>query len=264
MRQFVPLVRLLRPELASIPHPMRAATVKAQFWSMFAHPEDLDPSVADVAADEFCRTYRTRAARVAFFAALRNIYLDEPHGHDGFWSRLVEPRAARAVRLGRRRQARPGELLAARRRGAAERRADRARGVRPRPAGRARRADEPADPRARRRGDPGAGGAARSGARGPRRADGRLARRRVGGASPGKIAAMADPATGADQAQTNGHGAKANGNGARQARDRATGLAGSPAARRARRRSSAPASSRPGRRPPAASSAGSRSAPSAR
>ena len=90
MRQFVPLVRVLRPELASIPHPMRAATVKAQFWSMFAHPEDLDPTVADVAADEFCRTYRTRAARVAFFAALRNIYLDEPHGHDGFWSRLAE------------------------------------------------------------------------------------------------------------------------------------------------------------------------------
>ena len=89
-RHLVPLVKLIRPELASIPHSPRAATVRAQLWSMFARPERLDPAVADVAADEFCRTYRSRAARVAFFAALRNIYLDEPYGHQGFWSRLAQ------------------------------------------------------------------------------------------------------------------------------------------------------------------------------
>jgi pimeloyl-ACP methyl ester carboxylesterase len=89
-RELVPLVRLLRPELASIPHPLRAATVRAQFWSLFARPERLDPATADIAADEFLRTYRTRAGRVAFFAAMRNIYLDEPHGVDGFWSRLAD------------------------------------------------------------------------------------------------------------------------------------------------------------------------------
>jgi pimeloyl-ACP methyl ester carboxylesterase len=89
-RELVPLVRLLRPELASIPHPLRAATVRAQFWSLFARPERLDPVTADIAAEEFLRTYRSRAGRVAFFAALRNIYLDEPHGVDGFWSRLAE------------------------------------------------------------------------------------------------------------------------------------------------------------------------------
>lgn len=88
-RELVPLVKLLRPEIASIPHPLRTATVRAQFWGLFARPERLDPAAADVAADEFCRTYRSRAARVAFFAAARNIYLDEPHGHDGFWSRLA-------------------------------------------------------------------------------------------------------------------------------------------------------------------------------
>ena len=88
-RVLVPLVKLLRPELASIPHPLRVATVRAQFWSLFARPDRLDPAAADVAADEFCRTYRSRAARVAFFAAARNIYLDEPDGHDGFWSRLA-------------------------------------------------------------------------------------------------------------------------------------------------------------------------------
>jgi pimeloyl-ACP methyl ester carboxylesterase len=91
-RELVPLVRLLRPELASIPHPLRAATVRAQFWSLFARPERLDPAAADIAADEFLRTYRSRAGRVAFFAALRNIYLDEPHGVDGFWSRLADLR----------------------------------------------------------------------------------------------------------------------------------------------------------------------------
>jgi pimeloyl-ACP methyl ester carboxylesterase len=83
-------VKLLRPELASIPHPLRAATVRAHFWGLFARPERLDPAAADIAADEFCRTYRSRAARVAFFAAARNIYLDEPHGTEGFWSRLAD------------------------------------------------------------------------------------------------------------------------------------------------------------------------------
>jgi pimeloyl-ACP methyl ester carboxylesterase len=94
-RELVPLVRLLRPELASIPHPLRTATVRGQFWSLFAHPDRLDPATAEIAADEFCRTYRSRAARVAFFAAARNIYLDEPHGADGFWARLatLEPPA---------------------------------------------------------------------------------------------------------------------------------------------------------------------------
>jgi pimeloyl-ACP methyl ester carboxylesterase len=91
-RELVPLVKLLRPELASIPHALRTATVRAQFWGLFARPERLDPAAADIAADEFCRTYRSRAARVAFFAAARNIYLDEPHGHEGFWSRLAELR----------------------------------------------------------------------------------------------------------------------------------------------------------------------------
>jgi pimeloyl-ACP methyl ester carboxylesterase/putative sterol carrier protein len=94
-RELVPLVKLLRPELAAIPHPMRAALVREQFWSMFARPERLDPSVADIAADEFCRNYRSRSARVAFYAAARNIYLDAPWGERGFWTRLaaLEPPA---------------------------------------------------------------------------------------------------------------------------------------------------------------------------
>ncbi len=88
-RALVPLVRLVRPEIAAIPHQIRTAQVRAQFWSLFARPDRLDPAAADVAADEFCRTYRSRSARIAFFAALRNIYLDAPHGERGFWTRLA-------------------------------------------------------------------------------------------------------------------------------------------------------------------------------
>ena len=94
-RELAPLVRLLRPELAAIPHPMRAAQVRETFWSLFARPERLDPAAADIVADEFCKTYRSRSGRVAFFAAARNIYLDAPHGERGFWTRLsqLEPPA---------------------------------------------------------------------------------------------------------------------------------------------------------------------------
>ena len=38
--------------------------------------------------DEFLRAYLTRSGRAAFYAAARNIYLDEPHGEAGFWTRL--------------------------------------------------------------------------------------------------------------------------------------------------------------------------------
>jgi pimeloyl-ACP methyl ester carboxylesterase len=87
-RELVPLVKLIRPELAAIPHPLRTARVREQFWSLFARPERLDPTAADVAADEFCRTYRSRSARIAFFAAARNIYLEAPGGERGLWTRL--------------------------------------------------------------------------------------------------------------------------------------------------------------------------------
>jgi pimeloyl-ACP methyl ester carboxylesterase len=88
-RELVPLVKLIRPELAAIPHPLRAARVREQFWGLFARPEQLDPLVADLAAEEFCRIYRSRSARVALFAAARNIYLDPPHGERGLWTRLA-------------------------------------------------------------------------------------------------------------------------------------------------------------------------------
>ena len=89
-RELVPLVKLARPELAAIPHPLSEATVRSQLEGLFAQPERLDPAAAEIAIEEFRRSYRSRAGRVAFFAAARNIYLDEPHGEAGFYARLAE------------------------------------------------------------------------------------------------------------------------------------------------------------------------------
>lgn len=45
--------------------------------------------------DEFLRAYLHPRGRAAFYAAARNIYLEEPHGPDGFWTRLptLQPEA---------------------------------------------------------------------------------------------------------------------------------------------------------------------------
>jgi len=40
--------------------------------------------------DEFLRAYLTPRGRVAFYAAARQIYLEEPHGSKGFWTRLTD------------------------------------------------------------------------------------------------------------------------------------------------------------------------------
>ena len=191
-RELVPLVKLIRPELAAIPHPLGTARVREQFWSLFARPERLDPAAADVAADEFCRTYRSRSARIAFFAAARNIYLEAPDGERGLWTRLRGPEHARPVHLGRSRPPHPGRLLQAGGRGAPARPPGRADRVRPRSPGGAARARQRADPRAGRV-RPRIGGNARPGPEPPppgRRSAGRgrpAARRseRVGSAADG-------------------------------------------------------------------------------
>jgi pimeloyl-ACP methyl ester carboxylesterase len=87
-RHFVPIVQLLRPELAAIPHTFGDVIVRRQFWSMFSRPERIHPSAADVAVEEFLRTYRSVNARIAFHSAARNIYLEEPNGPNGFYTRL--------------------------------------------------------------------------------------------------------------------------------------------------------------------------------
>lgn len=64
-RPWAPLVRLLRP---------------GSSW-------------VQAGVDEFLRAYLTPRGRAAFYAAARQIYLEEPHGAKGFWTRLATMQA---------------------------------------------------------------------------------------------------------------------------------------------------------------------------
>jgi pimeloyl-ACP methyl ester carboxylesterase len=90
LRQFVPVVRLLRPEMAALPLPMTERAAARGLRLLFAHPERLTPAAYHAAAGEFARVYRDRGHRIAFYAALRQIYLDDAFGTDGFWRRLPQ------------------------------------------------------------------------------------------------------------------------------------------------------------------------------
>jgi pimeloyl-ACP methyl ester carboxylesterase len=87
-REFVRLVRFLRPELAVLPVPMFHRHVVRGIRFMFARPDRLPDEWYAAAADEFIRVFRTGRGRIAFFSAAREIYLEEPYGEDGFWDRL--------------------------------------------------------------------------------------------------------------------------------------------------------------------------------
>ena len=83
-RRYAGLVRLLRPELGLLqftPRPVVEGLVRR-----------LIPGATDgwaaAGVDEFLRAYLTPRGRAAFYAAARNIYLDEPDGDKGFWTRL--------------------------------------------------------------------------------------------------------------------------------------------------------------------------------
>jgi pimeloyl-ACP methyl ester carboxylesterase len=87
-RQAVPLVRLLRPELALVPMLLTHSVVVDVARSMFSKPDRLRPEWFDSFADEFLRVFASPRGRVAFFAAARQVYLEEPSGGQGFWDRL--------------------------------------------------------------------------------------------------------------------------------------------------------------------------------
>jgi pimeloyl-ACP methyl ester carboxylesterase len=82
-RPFAPLLRFLRPELGALqPAPRRAVE---------AIVERILPGADGWAAagvDEFMRSYLTPRGRAAFYAAARQIYLEQPEGDHGFWTRL--------------------------------------------------------------------------------------------------------------------------------------------------------------------------------
>lgn len=88
LRQFVPLVRLVRTEIAALPIKVPRPVAKRFLRSLFADASRLSDSWYDAAIDEFLRVFSIRANRLAIFSALRHIYLDEPFGESGFWDRL--------------------------------------------------------------------------------------------------------------------------------------------------------------------------------
>ena len=89
-RSLHPLVRALRPEVGLLPHGFRRSMVAGQLKGMLGDPDAMDPSVADVAVDEFQRTYSSPGARLAFLRSARNLYLDAPYGPRGFYPRLAQ------------------------------------------------------------------------------------------------------------------------------------------------------------------------------
>lgn len=94
-RTYHPVVRLLRPEFGLLPHRFARDKVAEHFWGLFADPDGIDPSMADVVVDEFQRIYASAGGRIAFLSAARNIYLEAPYGRHGFYGRLsrLEPPA---------------------------------------------------------------------------------------------------------------------------------------------------------------------------
>jgi len=90
-RPLQPLFRLVRPELGLIqlaPRSLVEGIVRRLI-------PDAEEGWVAAGVDEFLRAYLTRSGRAAFYAAARHIYLEEPHGERGFWTRLatLEPHA---------------------------------------------------------------------------------------------------------------------------------------------------------------------------
>jgi pimeloyl-ACP methyl ester carboxylesterase len=54
---------------------------------------DSDDRWTAAGIDEFLRSYLTPRGRAAFYAAARSIYMEDPHGAEGFWTRLPELKA---------------------------------------------------------------------------------------------------------------------------------------------------------------------------
>lgn len=83
-RPWAPYLRLIPTQLGAIqpaPRPIVEAIVRRVIPGS-------DEEWTSAGIDEFLRSYLTPNGRAAFYAAARNIYLEEPHGPDGFWTRL--------------------------------------------------------------------------------------------------------------------------------------------------------------------------------
>jgi len=90
VKRWAPWLKLVRPELGILqpaPRPIVERIVKSVIPGG-------DSDWTAVGVDEFLRSYLTPRGRVAFYAAARNIYLEEGDGSAGFWTRIeaLQPR----------------------------------------------------------------------------------------------------------------------------------------------------------------------------
>ncbi|MDQ3729928.1 MAG: alpha/beta fold hydrolase, partial [Actinomycetota bacterium] len=83
-RQFTWLLKLPLPQLGFLQPTPR--------WAVEPIVRKLVPGATEgwtaAGVDEFLRAYLTPNGRYAFYESARSIYMDEPHGDDGFWARL--------------------------------------------------------------------------------------------------------------------------------------------------------------------------------
>ena len=88
---WAPYLRLVRPELGAL-QPAPRPIVDRIVRSVVPGADSNDWAAAGV--DEFLRSYYTPRGRAAFYAAARNIYLEEGEGSNGFWTRIeaLQPR----------------------------------------------------------------------------------------------------------------------------------------------------------------------------
>jgi pimeloyl-ACP methyl ester carboxylesterase len=85
-RRWAPYLRWVPTQLGAIqpaPRPIVEAIVRRVIPGS-------DEEWTSAGIDEFLRSYLTPSGRAAFYAAARNIYLEEPRGPNGFWTRLPE------------------------------------------------------------------------------------------------------------------------------------------------------------------------------
>jgi pimeloyl-ACP methyl ester carboxylesterase len=85
-RPWAPLLRLVPPTLGLLqpaPRPVVEAIVRAVV-------PGASTQWTAAGIDEFLRAYLTPRGRAAFYATARRIYLEEPHGATGLWTRLPD------------------------------------------------------------------------------------------------------------------------------------------------------------------------------
>jgi len=83
-RPWAPYLRLVPTQLGVLQPAPRA--IVERIVKQFIPGSDTEWTAVGI--DEFMRSYLTRSGRAAFYAAARNIYLEEPRGQRGLWTRL--------------------------------------------------------------------------------------------------------------------------------------------------------------------------------